>query len=79
MPMARQWSSSSDRAETSLDVDKKPEAPPTDLKTQQIQRQGCWQAAANNPALIGYAADLEAWKQVVAEAAEAGIAFINRK
>jgi len=49
------------------------------LKTRQIQRQGCWQAAASNPNLIGYAADLEALKQVVRELAEDGIRFINEQ
>ena len=49
----------------------------SDLKTRQIQRQGTWQAAASNPALIGYAADAEAFKKVVRDIAEDGIRFIN--
>lgn len=48
-----------------------------DLKTRQIQRQGTWQAAASNPALIGYAADAEAFKKVVRDIAEDGIRFVN--
>jgi hypothetical protein len=52
-------------------------APPLDLKTKQIQRQGMWQAAASNPALLGYAADVDALKLVVRELAEDGIKFVN--
>jgi hypothetical protein len=51
--------------------------PPLDLKTRQIQRQGMWQAAASNPALLGYAADVDALKIVIRELAEDGIKFVN--
>jgi hypothetical protein len=50
-----------------------------DLKTRQIQAQGVWQSAASNPALIGYASDIEAFKKVVREIAEDGLAFISEK
>jgi hypothetical protein len=51
----------------------------SDLKTRQIQAQGVWQSAASNPALIGYASDIEAFKKVVREIAEDGLAFISEK
>ena len=51
----------------------------SDLKTKQIQAQGVWQSAASNPALIGYASDIEAFKKVVREIAEDGLAFIAEK
>jgi hypothetical protein len=54
-------------------------AAPLDLKSRQIQAQGCWQAAASNPGLIGYAADIEAFKEVVRTLAEDGLKFIQEK
>lgn len=61
-------------------VDKKLSAVPVlDLKSRQIQAQGCWQAAASNPGLIGYAADIEAFKEVVRTLAEDGLKFIQEK
>jgi hypothetical protein len=54
-------------------------APPLDLKTKQIQAQGCWQAAASNPALLGYAADVEALKEVVRTLADDGLAYIAER
>jgi hypothetical protein len=54
-------------------------APVLDLKSRQIQAQGCWQAVASNPGLLGYAADVEALKVVIRELAEDGLAFIAEK
>jgi hypothetical protein len=54
-------------------------APPLDLKSRQIQAQGCWQAAASNPALLGYAADVEALKEVVRTLADDGLAYIAER
>jgi hypothetical protein len=53
--------------------------PPLDLKSRQIQAQGCWQAAASNPALLGYAADVEALKEVVRTLADDGLAYIAER
>lgn len=53
--------------------------PPLDLKSRQIQAQGCWQAAASNPALLGYAADIEALKEVVRALADDGLAYIAER
>ena len=53
--------------------------PPLDLKSRQIQAQGCWQAAASNPALLGYAADVEALKEVVRSLADDGLAYIAER
>jgi DNA topoisomerase VI subunit B len=50
-----------------------------DLRTRQIQRQGLYQAAASNPALIGYAADIDALKTVIRELAEDGLKFVNEQ
>jgi hypothetical protein len=53
--------------------------PVLDLRTRQIQRQGLYQAAASNPALIGYAADIDALKTVIRELAEDGLKFVNEQ
>jgi hypothetical protein len=52
-------------------------APPLDLKTRQIQRQGIFQAVVSNPGLLSFAADLDAFKVVVRELTEYGIEFVN--
>jgi hypothetical protein len=46
-------------------------------KDSRISRAGVWQAAASNPALLGYAADVEALKIVVRELANDGLKYIN--
>ena len=46
-------------------------------KDSRISRAGVWQAAASNPALLGYAADVEALKIVVRELADDGLRYIN--
>jgi hypothetical protein len=46
-------------------------------KDSRISRAGVWQAAASNPALLGYAADVEALKIVIRELADDGLKYIN--
>lgn len=48
----------------------------SDLKTRQIMHQGVYQAVVSNPALIGYASDVEAFKKVVRDLADDGVAYI---
>ena len=49
----------------------------TDPRERRIQRSGIWQAVASNPALVGYAADIESLHKVVEELAEAGLRWVN--
>lgn len=48
-----------------------------DLKTIQIQRQGCWQAAIQSPALTTWAVNVDEYLAIVRKAAEVGVKFIN--
>jgi hypothetical protein len=48
-----------------------------DLKTIQIQRQGCWQAAIQSPALTTWAVSTTEYLALVRQAAEAGVRFVN--
>ena len=49
----------------------------TDARERRIQRSGVWQAVASNPALIGYAADIESLQGVIQALAEAGLKWVN--
>lgn len=49
----------------------------SDPRERRIQRSGVWQAVASNPALIGYAADIESLQGVIQTLAEAGLKWVN--
>jgi hypothetical protein len=54
------------------------EAPKTlDAKTIQIQRQGCWQAAIQSPALTTWAVNVDEYLAIVRKAADAGVRYVN--
>lgn len=48
-----------------------------DSKDVRIQRQGCWQAAIQSPALTTWAVNPEEYLALVRQAAEAGVKFVN--
>jgi len=50
-----------------------------DAKTIQIQRQGCWQAAIQSPALTTWAVNVDEYLGLVRKAAEAGVRFVNEQ
>jgi hypothetical protein len=50
-----------------------------DLKTRQIMHQGVYQAVVSNPALIGYASDVEAFKKIVRDIADDGVSYIMER
>jgi hypothetical protein len=55
----------------------KADATKLDAKTIQIQRQGCWQAAIQSPALTTWAVNPDEYLALVRKAAELGVRFVN--
>lgn len=53
------------------------EKPKLDAKSIQIQRQGCWQAAIQSPALTTWAVNVDEYLAIVRKAAESGVKFVN--
>ena len=48
-----------------------------DAKTIQIQRQGCWQAAIQSPALTTWAVNVDEYLALVRKAADMGVRYVN--
>lgn len=48
-----------------------------DAKDIRIQRQGCWQAAIQSPALTTWAVNVDEYLAIVRKAADAGVKYVN--
>lgn len=58
---------------------KSEDKPKLDAKTIQIQRQGCWQAAIQSPAITTWAVNFDEYLALVRKAADVGVKYVNEQ